>query len=59
MKEARLTRTQLAQYLGVKLGTISDWKDSPPKYAIAFLEQYIELREYRQLKVTLKRAVNG
>jgi len=58
LKEAKLTKTKLAEMLGLHLATVVGWKGDAPKYALLVLKQYIELREYRQLKIVLKRALS-
>lgn len=47
LKESELTRQQLADNLGVSLKTVYTWSASPPQYALAYLEQYIENRELK------------
>lgn len=55
LRQAGLSKKQLAFNLGISQNAVSKWKDSPPKYALAYLEQYIENRELKQGKDWLKR----
>ena len=50
---AGITRQEFADLCGISLKT-TYWS-SPPGYAIIILEQKIELREYRQLRIVFKR----
>ena len=54
LKQAGLRKNELADILGIKKGTISTWKGSPPQYAIAYLELYIESRKYFRFFELLK-----
>lgn len=47
LKRAGLRKTDLALKLGLSTRTISSWRDSPPRYAVAYLELYIEYNRYR------------
>ena len=56
LKDACLTKTELADRLGISLKTVYAWKlHNVPKYAIVYLEQYIENRELKQGKEWMKR----
>lgn len=54
LKEAGLSKVKLAYNLGISIKTIYSW-DVPPKYATAYLEQYIENRELKQSREWMKR----
>ena len=49
-----MTKKDFALWLGLNPTTISNW-DEWPKYAVIILEQYIELRDYRELKTAFGR----
>lgn len=55
LKEAGLSKQKLADNLGITVKAVYKWKDLPPKYAVAYLEQYIENRELKQGKEWMKR----
>ena len=42
LRRAGTNKAELARRLGLSVGTIYGWKDSPPTYAIAYLELLIE-----------------
>lgn len=56
LKEAGLSKSELAIHLGVKNSTISSWSGSPPQYAIWGLQNYIAALEYREFQTFIKRA---
>ena len=47
LERAGLTKAELSRRLGLKPGTVVGWKDSPPGYAVAYLELLIEYNRYR------------
>ena len=47
LRRAGINKVRLAECLGLQVGTIYGWKDSPPGYAIAYLELLIEYNRYR------------
>lgn len=53
LREAGLSRDEFAQMLGIKKDS-TYWK-VPPAHAIIILEQYIELKEYRELKAAFRK----
>jgi len=55
LKAAGMTKSQLADNLGISANAVSKWKDVAPKYVYAYLEQYIENRELKQGKAWLKK----
>lgn len=55
LKEANLKKAELANLLGLKRGTISSWKGSPPQYVVAYLELYIKNRECAQFLGWIKK----
>lgn len=55
LKQAGLSQARLADNLGISQNAVSKWQGNPPKYAIAYLEQYIENRELKQGKAWLRR----
>lgn len=57
LKQAGLTKTELAFHLAVRKSTVSAWKDSPPQYVIWGLENYIDAMEYRKLQGFMRRMV--
>ncbi len=46
--DSGLSKSELARALGIRLPTITAWKE-PPVYAMVFLAQYIQIREYKRL----------
>ena len=42
LKRTGLNKSELARRMGVFPGTVSAWKDSPPRYVIAYLKLLIE-----------------
>ena len=42
---AGLTKAELARRLGITAHQVTVWKDAPPKYAVAYLELVIRIRE--------------
>lgn len=49
LKEAGLTKTAFAKLLGMNPNSVSNWKDNPPIYAMAYLELLIK---YNSIKTT-------
>ena len=47
LKRAGLTKAELARRLGLNIRTVSSWRDSPPRYAVAYLELLVEVNRYR------------
>lgn len=47
VRMAGLNKTELADLLGLDKGTLYNWKEAAPKYAIAYLETLIELNRYK------------
>lgn len=47
LERAGLTRAELARRLGVTANAVSKWRDSPPKYAVAYLELLVEYNRVR------------
>lgn len=41
LTKAGITKAELARRLGVTANAVSKWKDSPPRYAITYLELLI------------------
>jgi len=54
LKEAGLKKSELADKLGIKKGTISTWKGQPPQYVYAYLDLYIDNIRERKAKAQLK-----
>ena len=42
LKRAGITKAELSRRLGITPQTISNWKEAPPRYAVAYLELLIE-----------------
>ena len=53
LREAGLSREEFADMLGIKKSS-TYWR-VPPKHAVIILEQYIDLKNYRELKRILER----
>ena len=47
LSRAGLTKAELSRRLGICSGTVSSWKDDPPKYAVAYLELLVEFNRVR------------
>lgn len=45
-----LKKAQLARDLGLNPNTVSDWKDKPPRYAIAYLELLIAFNNANKIQ---------
>lgn len=45
LNQSGLTRKALGEILGVHPGTVSRWGDKLPRYAVAYLELYIKVKE--------------
>lgn len=42
LKKNNMTKTQLANELGISNRQISKWKEEPPQYAVAYLKLKLE-----------------
>ena len=47
LDRAGIRKAELARRLGITANAVSLWKDSPPQYAIAYLELLIEYNRVR------------
>jgi ribosome-binding protein aMBF1 (putative translation factor) len=47
LKSLGWSKAELARRLDVRPGTVTDWGDSPPGYASAYLELALELKALR------------
>mgnify|MGYP001606336853 CR=1 FL=1 len=47
LKRAGLTKAELARRLGLTANAISRWRNNPPRYAVAYLEQMIEFNRIK------------
>ena len=47
LERAGLTKAELARRLGLNPRSVSAWRDSPPKYATAYLELLVEFNRVR------------
>lgn len=47
LERAGITKAELARRLGISARGVSAWKDSPPRYAVAYLELLIEFNRVR------------
>ena len=47
LNRAGITKAELARRLGITEGGVHKWKDSPPRYAVAYLELLVEYNRYR------------
>ena len=54
LKKAGVNKAQLARRLGITPNAISAWKETPPKYAGAFLEVLIAFNELKVDFIHLK-----
>ena len=45
LDRAKMTKSELAERLGIAPGSISRWGNNPPKYAMAYLELALKVRE--------------
>jgi len=48
LHDCRLSKTEWAGALGIHRGTVFQWGDHPPRYAVAFLEErkkFLELKK--------------
>lgn len=43
-----LSKIELAEVLGLDKGTVYNWQQSPPKYAVAYLELLIRYNRIKQ-----------
>ena len=50
LKRSGLKKKQLADRLGVDPSTVTNWKDTAPQYAIAYLEEYVSDKEHWESK---------
>jgi DNA-binding transcriptional regulator YiaG len=48
LKSMRLCKAELARRLGLEYKTVSRWKDSPPQYALAYLDALGEAERLRE-----------
>lgn len=55
LEQAELSKQMFAHNLGLNIKTVYSWKDNPPKYALAFLEQYTLNREHKQGRAWMRR----
>lgn len=46
LSRSGLSKAELARRLGLDPTTPSKWGGSPPKYALAYLGLYVEIREF-------------
>lgn len=49
IKQSTMSRDELALALGVSKGTIYNWGQSPPEYALSYLLVVIQLNAYKEL----------
>lgn len=42
LRQAGITKTELAKRLGVHKATITNWKHQPPQYAVAYCELLVQ-----------------
>lgn len=54
LKTAGMKKSDLADVLGIKKGTISTWKGQPPQYVYAYLDLYIDSMRERKAKEQFK-----
>ncbi len=47
LERSGITKAELARRIGVKPGSVTNWKDNPPRYATAYLELLIECNRWR------------
>jgi transcriptional regulator with XRE-family HTH domain len=47
LARAGLTKAELARRLGISSNAVSKWGNSPPRYAVAYLELLIEYNRVR------------
>lgn len=47
LERAGITKAELGRRLGLSPRTVSAWGDSPPRYAVAYLELLIEYNRVR------------
>ena len=47
LQRAGLSKAELSRRLGLNVRTVSSWGDTPPQYAIAYLELLIEYNRVR------------
>lgn len=47
LERSGITKAELSRRLGLRPETISQWKSSPPQYAITYLELLIEYNRVR------------
>jgi len=52
LAQSGLTKAQLSRVLGVSPEQVSRWNNTPPRYAIAYLELYIAVNNlYKQMLI--------
>lgn len=47
VKRAGISKAELARRLGLNANSVTNWGNSAPRYATAYLELLIELNRYR------------
>lgn len=47
LERAGITKAELARRLGLSARSVSAWSDSPPRYAVSYLELLIEFNRVR------------
>ncbi len=47
LDRAGLTKAELARKLGLHANSVTNWRDNPPQYAVAYLELLIEYNRVR------------
>jgi len=52
LAQSGISKAQLSRILGIDPTTISRWNNTPPRYAIAYLELYIAVNNlYKQMLI--------
>ena len=47
LKKAGITKAELSRRLGITQNAVSKWGDSPPQYAVAYLELLVKYNRVR------------